>query len=46
MVCMRKNIANCPKIPQFILVKCALLVLCACCARIGHKGTNAPMGQV
>ena len=30
---MGKNIANCPNIPQFLPVKCALHVLCACCAQ-------------
>ena len=39
MVCTGKNIANCPELPQFLPVKCALCVLC--CAQtlpIGSGG--------
>ena len=31
MVCTGNNIANCPKIPQFLPTKCTLCVLYALC---------------
>ena len=33
MVGIGKNVANCPKIPQFLCVKCVLCVLCVLCAK-------------
>ena len=37
IVCIGKNIANCPKKPQFLPLKCVLFVHCVCCACAVHN---------